>query len=190
MKTAFSFWQGRIAPVFDVSRQVFILETKDGVVSTRTEVSLPDEGAQGRAARLAELGVKTLVCGAISRYLHGALEAAGITAIPFVSGSIEEVTAAWENGRIADASFAMPGCCDNMRGRRRSVARVVQGDAGTEELDGFGRQPFSRGGLGGGRRGGQGNCVCPQCGFVKAHEPGTPCVSVLCPRCGISLARQ
>jgi predicted Fe-Mo cluster-binding NifX family protein len=189
MKTAFSFWQGRIAPVFDVSRQVYILETADGVVGSRTEASLPDEGAPGRAARLADLGVKTLVCGAISRYLQGALEAVGITVIPFVSGSLGEVIDAWGNGRIADASFAMPGCCDNMRGRRRGVARFAE-DGNTEGCEGFGHQPFGRGGFGIGRRGGQGNCVCPRCGFIEAHEPGTPCVSVLCPRCRTSMARQ
>ncbi|WP_456442521.1 hypothetical protein [Caldithrix abyssi] len=44
----------------------------------------------------------------------------------------------------------------------------------------------------GGKRGGlgpAGNCVCPSCGTKVAHQPGTPCTAVKCPKCGAMMVR-
>jgi len=35
-----------------------------------------------------------------------------------------------------------------------------------------------------------GNCVCPSCGTKVAHQAGTPCSSMNCPKCGISMVRE
>ncbi|RLF16363.1 MAG: hypothetical protein DRJ97_01320 [Thermoprotei archaeon] len=54
----------------------------------------------------------------------------------------------------------------------------------------MGGRGFGRGGGGrGGGRGPSGECVCPQCGYRVPHAPGTPCRSIMCPRCGIPLIR-
>lgn len=36
----------------------------------------------------------------------------------------------------------------------------------------------------------EGSCVCPQCGFKKAHQPGVPCLQERCPHCGSALVRE
>ncbi|MBN2483967.1 MAG: DUF5320 domain-containing protein [Candidatus Omnitrophica bacterium] len=57
---------------------------------------------------------------------------------------------------------------------------------------GFGKgQGNGSGGMGGGfsGRGPGGHCVCPACGANVAHQPGTPCVSVSCPKCGTKMTR-
>ena len=49
-----------------------------------------------------------------------------------------------------------------------------------------------RRGRGRGRSGGRGlrgtctpkNCVCPGCGYTTEVEPGRPCSTVRCPKCG------
>ncbi|MBN1299296.1 MAG: hypothetical protein JW997_06400 [Actinobacteria bacterium] len=51
----------------------------------------------------------------------------------------------------------------------------------------------ARGGQG--RMGGQGlgpggDCVCPSCGTKVAHQPGTPCYNIQCPKCGAYMARE
>ncbi len=48
-------------------------------------------------------------------------------------------------------------------------------------------------GMGRGRRGGAGpggNCVCPGCGTKVVHQPGTPCASIDCPKCGVRMIRE
>ncbi len=48
---------------------------------------------------------------------------------------------------------------------------------------GFGRG-FGRRGLGPG-----GECYCPNCGYREPHQPGVPCITKKCPRCGTPMAR-
>jgi predicted Fe-Mo cluster-binding NifX family protein len=73
---------------------------------------------------LVELGVGTLVCGAISRPLHDMVASQGIRVVPFVTGDLDKVVQAWLNGELARDAFCMPGCCrrrhrfQRMRGRR------------------------------------------------------------------------
>ena len=49
-----------------------------------------------------------------------------------------------------------------------------------------------RGRMGGTRPGSgpDGNCVCPTCGTVVAHQVGTPCFEIACPKCGANMIRQ
>ncbi len=56
--------------------------------------------------------------------------------------------------------------------------------------------PTNRGQRGGRMRGNQpgagptGNCVCPECGEKIPHRQGTPCYSVICPKCGTAMIRE
>jgi ribosomal protein L37AE/L43A len=36
----------------------------------------------------------------------------------------------------------------------------------------------------------RGECVCPKCGTVVAHEIRVPCQSVACPKCGTAMIRR
>lgn len=184
MKTAFSLWQGRIAPVFDVSRRLLILETKEGGKMTRLEELMSGDAPLEKCASLSSRGVDTLVCGAISRYLQGVITAAGIRVIPFVSGPVDEVVEAWTQGRIAEDAFAMPGCCGDRGRRQRGMFHGLSGKT----------EAYARAGLGRGgrfdREGGSGNCLCPGCGYVMPHELGRPCAGTLCPKCGSVMVRQ
>jgi hypothetical protein len=56
---------------------------------------------------------------------------------------------------------------------------------------GMNKQDKSGKGMGGfGPGGPPTNCICPQCGLVVPHEPGTPCFQRKCPQCGSFMARQ
>jgi len=35
-----------------------------------------------------------------------------------------------------------------------------------------------------------GTCLCLRCGHRQPHEPGIPCRSASCPRCGAALIRE
>ena len=117
MRAAFTVWNNRIAPVFDVARYIHLVEAEAGRILGETQESLPDEMTTQKALRLAKLGVGTLVCGAISRPTQAMVAAYGIQVIPFVSGSLREVIQVWLGSGFEGDAFAMPGCCG--RGRRR-----------------------------------------------------------------------
>lgn len=160
-KAAFPCWDGRIAPVFDTARDLHVIEAESGRVLSVTEEALPSGPAGRKAIRLADLGVGTLVCGAISRSTRETVDCLGIRVISFVSGERDEVIQAWLQDGLDRPEFAMPGC----GGRHR--ARV-------------------RGRFGGGDTS---SCLCPGCGHVEPHERGIPCVQQQCPKCGTAMTR-
>lgn len=118
MLVAIPIWQGRVSPVFDVAGQVLLIELEESVEKSRREQLLPDEGPDRRVDRIAEQGVGTLICGAISRLLESLLVARGIHVIPQVCGSVDEVLDAFNAGELHDERFAMPGCCGRRKGRQ------------------------------------------------------------------------
>lgn len=110
MKAAFTEWNGRVAPVFDVSRTVLMVETKMSDNTGERLVDLPSESPSAKIAFLAEQDVDILVCGAISRQVQGLAEAAGIQVHPFVAGEIRDIVNAWIRGDLEQVSYSMPGC--------------------------------------------------------------------------------
>lgn len=121
MKTAFAHWDDRIAPVFDIARRIHVVEADAGRIVAETGEVLADDLPVQKAHRLVELGVGTLVCGAISRPFHEMVAACGIRVIPFVAGDLSEVIQAWLSGNLESDTFVMPGCSGRGRGRRRGM---------------------------------------------------------------------
>lgn len=117
MKIAIPHWRDRISPVFDVARNVLIVEVDHGAELQRQDTAFDVEDPQKRAAQLVWAGVDVLICGAISRPLETAVSSAGIEVIPQRCGNVEEVLAAFSKGQLRQDAFLMPGCC----GRRRRL---------------------------------------------------------------------
>ena len=109
MKVAVTVWNNRISPVFDVSRELMVAEVRDQkIAQVHYERMDPESGAR-TAERLAGMGVKVLICGAISRTPAAMLEAAGIQLIPFVTGQAENVVSAFAGGQPIIPEFLR--CC-------------------------------------------------------------------------------
>jgi predicted Fe-Mo cluster-binding NifX family protein len=109
MRVAVSTWNGRVSPVFDVARTLLVLDVGDAGIVNRSELPLGDTQA-GRIQRIADAGIKVLLCGAISRPLSGMLAARGVKVIDFISGEVEDVIKAYLTGALDCSKFAMPGC--------------------------------------------------------------------------------
>ncbi|MBN1420613.1 MAG: NifB/NifX family molybdenum-iron cluster-binding protein [Planctomycetes bacterium] len=115
MRIALTVWEGRISPVFDVSRHAILVDVRDGRAGGRRNEAFARFDPAGRAGELSRWQVETLICGAISRPFAAALAGEGIRVVPFVAGDIEEVIEAYFAGTVSSTRLAMPGCC----GRRR-----------------------------------------------------------------------
>lgn len=122
MKIAIPVWQGRVSSVFDFADKLLLVELEKGIEKERNKVLLTEPSGQERTAKLRQLGVNVLICGAISRPLAYMLGGSGIVVLPFVTGSINEVLAAYNTGKLNLPRYALPGCWKGARrgfGRRR-----------------------------------------------------------------------
>lgn len=122
MKVALATWNGRISPVFDVARQLLLLDVTDGRVTARREETLPGDEMQVQASQLAMLGTQVLICGAISHSMASILAGKGIRVIPFTAGTVDEVLAALLAGELPNPSLSMPGCCGQQKRCRHGRA--------------------------------------------------------------------
>ena len=210
VKAAFASWNERIAPVFDVARWVQLVEIEAGQIISQNRARVACDLPSQKASRLAELEVGILVCGAISRPMQAIIKAYGIEVIPFITGDLQEVIQAWQEGRLSTA-YTMPGCASRRRqqltkgvnGRQNMSTGNRQGRTRSDQVAGPGRaerqgqkgmreaQRGRRGRtLGSGPTPIEGACVCPRCGHQEPHARAVPCKQIKCTQCGAVMTRQ
>ncbi len=119
MRLALTVWQGRISPVFDVARNILVVDVEAGIVIARRNENFVEQDPFQKIARLAELRVQTLVCGAVSRPVAGAASVYGIRMVAFVAGDVDQVIDAFLTGSLLNPAFCMPGCRGGGRRFRR-----------------------------------------------------------------------
>lgn len=125
MKIALSVWEDYISTVFDAADQLLILEIDGTNGQKRSLIKLNAKDVVGRVKQMKEKQIEVLICGAISRLLEASLISMGIKVYPFVRGTVTEVLAAYQNGSLDHAIFAMPGChrrgCSGNRRQNRRM---------------------------------------------------------------------
>jgi len=119
MKVAVAAWEGRVSPVFDTAQQVALFEIVGQEVEACGEAPLSDEEPTSRIQRLKDLGVGTLICGAVSQPVAATIQMTGIHLISFVAGPVDDVLKAYIEGTLTAPAFQMPGCCVARRRFRR-----------------------------------------------------------------------
>lgn len=201
MRIALSAWENRIAPVFDVASTIILVEDEAGQVVRQAQEHLPAGPAVQKALRLAELGVDTLVCGAISGSLEMMVSAYGIEVVAFVSGDVDEVLRAFRSRGLKGKSYGMPGCGHRrqwMHGQgnaREFNGRhmMAGGNRGGTRQGGAGQGGMGQGGMGQGgtgQGGGRGQGRGGQRGGRKGAGGGGPQGFCVCPQCGQREAHQ
>jgi len=110
MKIAIPVWGYYVSTVFDFSDRLLIVDVDSGCIENRSTVHFVANTIVGKVARLKELGVQVLLCGAISRPLERMVSVSGMTVMPFLRGTADEILEAYLSGRLRDRSFVLPGC--------------------------------------------------------------------------------
>ncbi len=124
MKLALSIWNQRIAPVFDSSRTVMILDVVNGEYREEDPLDLGGTNLELRAQRLEERGVQELICGAISCEAEQRVAEREIRLHPFIAGSIDSVLQGWQQQNLEREEFSMPGCACACRRRAQHRRRM------------------------------------------------------------------
>jgi predicted Fe-Mo cluster-binding NifX family protein len=110
VNAAFVSWQGRIAPLFDTSRLVHIVQARPCAKPVERIEAFPNPSPISKVLFLVEWGVSSLICGAISRHVQAIAAANGIQVISYIAGDVRAVIGAWHEGRLDDPLFKLPGC--------------------------------------------------------------------------------
>ena len=108
MKVAIPVWEGRVSNVFDFACKAVLIKFSNDEELGRTDVALPGQGPT-RIVMLGQLGVDTLICGAISRPLASWASVCGIRLFPYVTGVVDEVIEAFKTGQLSSERFVLPG---------------------------------------------------------------------------------
>jgi predicted Fe-Mo cluster-binding NifX family protein len=99
--------------VLDTAQRLIVVETDHGPEGL--EVPLDPASATRQAARIRELHLDVLVCGAVSSALAEMLTEPGMNVIPWISGEVDGIVRSLASGGFDPGGHQMPGCC----GRRR-----------------------------------------------------------------------
>lgn len=116
---AISTWNDQVSTTFDFADTLLVVETDGGREVSRREVQLGRGPVGMRARSMRDLAVEVVLCGAVSQPMAQAVSRAGIQIIPFVSGSVDTVLAAYLCGLLAGPRFLQPGCPPGARRRWR-----------------------------------------------------------------------
>ena len=123
MKIAVTIWEDRVSPVMDTAQQLLVVEIEGDTVINDMIVDIPPLHFLQKARMIAELGVNTLICGAVSRPMEEVVTAMGVNIIPWIKGDVQQVINAYIHGTILNEQYMLPGCHRRSRGRGRMHKR-------------------------------------------------------------------
>ena len=112
-------FQNRISPLMDVSNRYMIYETEDGEIKQKIDISLNTEGQPQRVEKLKDIGVNTIICGAVSGYMAHIVGEKGMRLLPMIYGPIDEVIDRYLENSLASYCPKPVGCV-HRKGKRRS----------------------------------------------------------------------
>lgn len=110
MKIAVPVWNDCVSTVLDFADCLLVVDCESGRMHNRTIVDLTGTTGAEKIVRLKSLGIRVLLCGAVSRPMEQMITAAGIEIIPFLRGRADIVIDAYLAGKLFEPGFMLPGC--------------------------------------------------------------------------------
>ncbi|MFP4167546.1 MAG: NifB/NifX family molybdenum-iron cluster-binding protein [Desulfonatronovibrionaceae bacterium] len=115
----------RLATVFDQATEIRLFEIIEDKIYPAGHLSLPFGDLMGKISLIKSCGVNILICGAISCCAHNMLKQKDIALIPWITGDLDRVIAAFETQHLHELS--MPGCHTPVEPGRCRVRRRGSG---------------------------------------------------------------
>ena len=174
------------------------------VISNSLELQAAHGAGIQAAAQVARNQPSVVLTGNCGPKAFRTLQAAGIKVIIGVAGVVKDVVYQYGQGQYQpthrpNVSGHWDGA-DQASGFKTVPGRMAWKGGFTmmfAQRQGGWRWPGGRGGSGqGGGRGGGfrpgpgGMCLCPACGEKAAHQQGSPCMQMKCPKCGAAMVRE
>lgn len=106
MKIATPLFQGRVSPHFGSPSRFLLIELGNGRIIHEAVWDLGERSALELAARLLDLGVKTIICGGIPSSCKQWLEDRGAVVLDNRRGPVREVITAYQRETFGEASYA------------------------------------------------------------------------------------
>lgn len=101
MRVAVATCKGRVCQRLLCAEELVVLDIHDRQTYSRRVIDLADWPGHGRAARIEQLRIDALICGAVSRFDGAGLENSSIRLMRDVAGPVEAVVEAVLSGTIA-----------------------------------------------------------------------------------------
>ena len=119
-------YKDRLASVCENADEYRLFEIRDGKkIYPAGHLSLPSKDPMDRTSAILACGVSLLLCGAICADTRARLEAGGVTLFPWITGSVDEVLAAFRAETLS--ALAMPGRQSRFGTQRRRRRGTVGG---------------------------------------------------------------
>jgi len=188
--------ESEIDPRFGRCRYFLIVDTDTlGFETVENPNTSLGSGAGIRSAEMvAEKGVEAVLTGNCGPNAFRTLNAAGVTVVTGVNGSMREAIRKFRDGGYDVAERAnVPGHSGMgmSGGKDDKEENMPRGDGTGPGGQGKGSgRTMGRGRGGGYALGPGGNCVCPGCGKTVPHQQSVPCYELKCPSCGAPMTRQ
>jgi predicted Fe-Mo cluster-binding NifX family protein len=109
LRTAVPTFNGRVSPVLDTCKKLCVLETGGKQGMAKRTIPMKAGSIYERAGEIKKLGIRVVICGAVSEAFYNLLREAGIDLVCGITGDIDEVVAAHRNGTLNHPRFRMPG---------------------------------------------------------------------------------
>lgn len=114
---AIPVFQERVSPLLDEARRFALFEVCDGAIIQKMVINVDLDTDAMRICKLKDMGVTTLVSGAVSGYLSRFIVEKGLRHYPWVNGNVDEVIESYLKGGLAEC-FGGKRRCEGGRRRR------------------------------------------------------------------------
>ena len=108
MRVSIATYRDRVCPRFDRAATLIVLDVRKGRQEECEILDISGWPAHGRAARVAELGIDQLICGALSSFDEAGFEESPVRLTCQVSGPVNAVIQAIVTGAIAPGQDYWP----------------------------------------------------------------------------------